>query len=247
MRQISHWAHQHIMAARICIGVIYILLNITGLFVGDVLDSLQVIINPLYVVIPVSLTLFGLWFYPSKNNNPRYVNYYRRQKLADLILASATLFFIIYTGNVLNQPRSVATPPLYAISFINNPFTNDVKPAKQASEKNHLKKDNTKKVSRNKLKQIRKFYKESTQTEKIIYIILAVLVASLLVSGLSALACHLSCTGSEALAFIIWFGGLGGVIFGLVKVIQRITRGKPKKPKENKEDPEVSGQPSPLG
>jgi hypothetical protein len=46
---------------------------------------------------------------------------------------------------------------------------------------------------------------------------------------LGGLACSISCSGSEALAFIVFFIGLGGIIFGSIKLIQRIKRGPKKK------------------
>jgi hypothetical protein len=46
---------------------------------------------------------------------------------------------------------------------------------------------------------------------------------------IGGLACNIICLGAELLGYIVLVVGIAGVIFGLVKLIQRVKRGPPQK------------------
>jgi hypothetical protein len=224
MKKISFWAHENKKTARLTIVISYILLNVIGLFLGDVIHSLNVELTPLFLAIAILLTLIGWMIYPSMSRKKEYSNFFWRQKSADLILVSATFLFVVYMGNALNSNDNIFRNNTQAAAIL---FTN-VSHVTNTPKTTVSKKSLRKKI-RSEFKRLRKAYKDSTDTKKTIYIILAVLVAVGLTSLLSAAVCSISCSGSEALAIVVLIVGLGGIIFGLVKLIQRITRGKPKK------------------
>ena len=225
MKKLSLWARDHKHAARVTIIISYILLNVIGLFLGDVIHSLNIEFTPLFFLFAISLTLLGWMIYPSKKRKHQYKNFYVRQKSADLILVSATLLFIMYLGNSLNNNSSSFRNPLQAASIVNTNNAGNI--STPTVTKTAVSKKSLRKKIRSEIKSIRKAYKDSTKSQKTLYIILAVLAAAGLAYGLAAVACGISCSGSEALAIVVFAVGLGGIIFGLIKLIQRITRGKP--------------------
>ena len=52
-----------------------------------------------------------------------------------------------------------------------------------------------------------------------------VVLALIAIFGLSLLSCNIACSGSEGLAYAVFFLGLGAVIFGLVRWIRHIKKG----------------------
>ena len=227
MKKLSFWSRDHKTSARILIIVGYLILNVAGLFLGDLLHSFAGNFNAALLLIPVALTLAGYILYPSKKNKNSYKNFYSTQKLNDGILIIATFLFIVFAGNKLNE-TTMWSQSASAISIhyptseksVENKTVN-TKPQKGTKAYKNFKQ---------RIKALRKAYKESTKTEKTLMIIGVVLLAGAVGYGLAALACGISCSGSEALAIVVFVVGLGGIIFGAVKLIQRIT-GRGKKPK----------------
>lgn len=225
MKAISIWAHQHTIFARSFIVCIYIFLNIIGLFLGDLIHSMNVVLSAPFYLFALSLTLVGLFIYPSKKVEKKYKNYYERHKSADCFLVIATFLFIIYSGNSFNEKIETGVISSYA----NTPGLRNIKAYHATEKTSFVAKKSFAKQLRAKLKQLRKAYKTSTKTEKTVYIILTLLAAAGLIILLGGLSCSIACSGSEALAYIVFFVGLGGIIYGAIKLIQHITGRKNKK------------------
>src|ERR1700704_1143341 len=98
MRKISHWASHNMWLTRFIIIGIYLLLNLIGLFLGDLLFSVGLVMKPLFLFAACSIVLFGLFLYPSQKEKNKYRNFYLRRKTADLFLAASTFLFIAYGG-----------------------------------------------------------------------------------------------------------------------------------------------------
>lgn len=230
MKSVSVWARQHKTTARISIILIYLLLNIIGIFTGDLLYSMNIVLPFCIYLAAVALIFTGLAIYPSKKNKLKYIHFYRRQKFADCLLISATFILIIFTGNSVNQPANYN--PVYGSFILNRSAHFLEKPSTTVINKNRstVSKKDGRKYFRSTVKELRKKFKESTKGQKTLYIILAVIGALFLIFLLGALSCNIACSGSEAIAYVIFILGLGGIIFGLIKLIQRITKGKRKKP-----------------
>ena len=226
MKKLAFWARENKNTARLAIIVSYILLNLLALFVGDVFHSLNIEFTPLLFVFALIMTLVGWMIYPSKIRKKEYKNFFVWQKSADLLLVSATFLFIVYAGNALNRNWNTFYNPVQAISIVHP--SNPAHITNSSTAKTSVSKKSLNKKIRAQIKSLRKGYKDSTKSQKTLYIILAILAAAGLAYGLAAVACGISCSGSEALAIVVFAVGLGGIIFGLVKIIQRISRGKPK-------------------
>ena len=225
MKKLAFWARAHKRAARITIITCYLFLNVIGIFLGDVIHSLNIEFTPLFFVTAILMTLLGWMIYPAKSGKKNYRNFFWRQKSADLILVSATFLFLVYMGNALNSNFNSMRNATQAASIV-HPTTSVV--TTPSVEKNSVSKKSLRKKIRSEFKSLRKAYKESTKSQKTIYIILAVLAAAGLTYLLAGASCSIACSGAEALAYVVFFVGLGAIVFGLVKLIQRISRGKPK-------------------
>lgn len=248
MRKISYWARNHIWATRFIIVGIYVLLNITGIVLGDLLFSLDVTMEPVFLYCTCFIFLAGMFLYPSKNEKSKYRNFYRSQKTADLVLIVCTFFMIMYGGNHLNTIKPGGASNLYAASFISSPnnssptVTNNIIPdGKDATVepiKKPLSKKEIKKKLKNKLHELRKLYKEATEGEKALLIALAVLIALGLFLLILSLSCSIACSSSGGLAIAVAVIGSALIVFLLVRVIQRITKGprKSRIPKTPKPD-----------
>ncbi|MGN6540520.1 MAG: hypothetical protein ACTHKY_06890 [Ginsengibacter sp.] len=220
MKSISIWAHQHKTSARLSIVVIYFLLNVIGICTGDILHSMEIILPFSFYLMCIVVVFAGLIIYPSKKNKSKYTNFYTKQKRADCLLIFMTFLLVIYTGNSLNNSQfENKLNPVYASSLIGKNSYGTFVSQKKETRKNFKKF----------IKDLRKKYKDASKTQKTIGILLAILFACGLTVVLGGLACSISCSGSEALAFIVFFIGLGGIIFGLIKLIQQIKRGPKKK------------------
>lgn len=237
MKKISIWAHVHLMQTRLVMVVLFLLLILVGIFLGDVLFSTGISLTTIFLYISFVLFFIGLFIYPSKQKKQQYVNFYKRHKMADLLLVTSTFFFIVYGGNNLNQVNENNSQALYAASYSLTANNSLILPAKSIDKpvKNYFSKKEVRKILKEKVRELRKQYKNSTKGEKIALIALSVLVAIGLISLIAVLACNLSCSGSDALAIIVAIGGIGLVSFLLVRVIQRITRGSRKKEKADQE------------
>ena len=117
MRKISLWARGHIMLTRFLIGLLYVVLNILALFLGDLLFSADVILSTLFIYIPLALFFTGLIIYPVKERKHRYKNFYFQQKSADLLLAVSTFLIVVYGGNALNTTSQTSFSSAYATSL----------------------------------------------------------------------------------------------------------------------------------
>lgn len=226
MKKLAFWARENKYTARLFIIISYVFLNLIALFLGDVIHSLNIQFTPLFFLFATVMTLVGWMIYPSKNRKKDYRNFFVRQKSADFLLIGATFLFIVYAGNSLNRNWNLTFNNAQAISIIHPSSSTHI--TNPSTAKTSVSKKSLRKKIRAEIKSIRKAYKDSTKSQKTLYIILAILGAAVLIYGLGILACSISCSGSEAIAIVVAVVGLGGIIFGLIKLIQRITRGKPK-------------------
>ena len=232
MRIISVWARGHIMLTRLLIVFLYIIINLLGLFLGDLLFSSNIVLTSLFIFLTIGLLFAGMLIYPSKEKKNSYKNFYGLQKTGDLLLATATFLFIVFGGNSLNKKSFTTFPSVYATSFsipssqlVNTSASIQPNEFAKATAGKPFSKKELKKKLKSKWKEFRKHYKESTKGEKTALIILSILIAAGLLSLLAALSCEISCSGSEGLAIAVGILGTGLIIFLLVRVIQRINRG----------------------
>ena len=226
MKRISLWAHQHKSTARIFLLFFYVLLHFTGFFLGDIYDSFNIQFTPLFYQVAIIMTLLGWFTYPFWKRKHVYKHLFVREKISHLLLVSATFLFIVYAGNAFNNNRNSFGNSGQAASIIYS--TNAAISSETSTINKRVSKKSWRKKIRTEIQNLRKIYRQSTDRQKTLYITLAIFGAIFLGLGITALACNISCSGSEALGAVLFFGGLAGLIFGVIRIIKRINRGHPR-------------------
>jgi predicted membrane channel-forming protein YqfA (hemolysin III family) len=238
MKKISIWASVNKWPARIIITVSYFVFNTIALFLGDALAIDDVIIPSSWIYLLGFIAVVGFIFYPSKKNKSDYDNFYRSQKTCDLLLISTGFLLIIAFGNHFHLPKnqspfSFTYAGAASISVEkNSTVVKVIEPARK--KKGSLIKQWKQKLKEN-IRRIRQEYKDASPGEKTALIIVTILVALLLLYLVAALSCNISCSGNDAAAVIVLLLGTGLLVFLTVRVIKRINRGRPKKPKTEKD------------
>lgn len=240
MKKISCWAKHHQWAARFIIIVSFVLLNIAAVATGTLLNDLNITIPAAALVLSVLFYFAGIIFYPLKAERKKITAnlFYKKQKTCDFILAASAFLMLICISN--NGFRSLQYFPALQAATATKPVLpgdSTVKKYKSmeafaASLKNETGKSLKWKEKKRLLKeQVRAVKKsdELSQGAKIILIILSVIVALGLLGLVAALACNLSCGGSDAIAILVGLGGTVLVTFLLIITIKAILGKKKKK------------------
>lgn len=235
MRNISVWASRHKWTARFIIVGSFFILNCIGLFLGDVLIASGTLISSIWIYLISFIFIAGFITYPSRKEKKAYKNFYNRQKTSDLLLVSTTFLLIICFGNHYSLPKNQSP---FAFTYVNaieltraNTTTIhetfiDPSPKKKTSI---IKK--WKQKIRDNIRTIRREYKDATPGERTALIVLSIIVALGLFFLVLSASCSLSCSGADGAALVVGLLGTGLIVFLLVRVIKRINRGEPKKPK----------------
>jgi hypothetical protein len=176
-------------------------------------------------------------FYPVvKKNN------YVKQKTCDFVLAASSFCMILFLSN--NQSDTISFfNASNATSFTSvsvkseKPTAEEILASLKHRDKSSLSKTE-KRILKKEFKEQIKIYTKAKLTGNkntagdALLIMLAIIAALGLLYILAALACAVSCNGSEGAAIIIALLGTAAIILGLVLVIKRITRGPRKKEEE---------------
>ena len=242
MRKISYWAKAHKWPSRIIIVISFILLNILGIITGILFGQLDINISIEFLLVCFMIFLVAMATYPLKKGKRRKLNphvSYIRQKICDFILAATTFCMLIYVGN--HPDRLFQFYPSLNATVSNRsslPKDSLSKGYKSIKEFTALMKDENgndlkwkekKKLLKEQIKGIKKS-NDLSDGEKTLLVILSVLVALGLIALITALACNLSCSGSDAAAVLVGVGGTALIIYLLVITIRSI-HGKRKKQK----------------
>lgn len=233
MRKVSVWAFQHPWTARLIIISLYIPINFLGIITGDLLYDFGIVFPGMFLLSLIAIVILLTFYYPSYKKTSENSNSYKKQKAFDLLLGICTFCMICFTGNQKNvqHPFSLTTEvisvpiPTAYVTEINSPVKEKTGIAKQK-----LTKKENKKKAKNFFKQLRKKYKDLSDGEKILLVFLTVVIALILLYLLAALACTIACAGSEALAYVVFFLGTGGIIYLAVHLIIKIVRKRQKTP-----------------
>lgn len=253
MKQLSLWARNHKNPARLIIILSFIGLTITGLATGHLLSGLGVRISTAALWVSVTIYVAGLIFYPVrsfKENKGRSAFFYTRQKTCDGLLAASTFCMLVFFSNRPDQLFRY-TSPLNATlpAPAELPRDSTLKTAKTIAAFSASLRDETGKSLKWKEKkkllkeQIRAIKKDEGISDggKVGLIILSVAAAIGLLYLVAALACNLSCNGSEGAALVLMIGGTGLIVFLLVVAIRAITK-KNKSLKSSGTSPEDPAQ-----
>ena len=172
--------------------------------------------------------------YPSKDkkrNKLSATTSYIRQKSCDLILAATTFGMLVYLGNHPDRmfqfyPALNATVKNES-SLPKDSLTKGYRSVKEFTalmkneNGNDLKWKERKQLLKEQIKGIKKS-NDLSDGQKTLLTILSVLVALGLIVLITALACNLSCAGSDAAAVLVGVGGTALIIYLLVITIRSI-------------------------
>lgn len=251
MKKLSLWAKGHKRLARILIIVSFILLTALGILTGRLLSDTGISISSATLIIFVCIYFTGLIAYPARSFMNKKLNptaFYFRQKSCDLLLVASTFCMIAGLSNRPENLFSFSMPLNAAItSSFSFPKDSTVKTFKSIADfKASLKDENGKSLKWKEKKQLLKEQirgikkdKNMTAGAKVGLIILSVAVALGLLYLIAALACNLSCSGSEGAATLVMIGGAGLVVFLFILALRAILgkKKRPKKPVNNPEEP----------
>ncbi len=238
MRKLSFWARYHKKAARLIIVSSFLLLTIIGFYTGTWMNDLGISLSETFLFIAVLMYIAGVIVYPQRHGSlkrSKTKSFYIRQKICDTGLAVSTFLMIVYLAN---QPGTFIHTfiPASAISGNNLvlPKDSSAKTYKSIREFSASIKDKEGKLL--KWKERKKLLKEQVRSikkadnlskgDKAGLIVLAVIVALGLAALVGALACELSCNGSEGAALLVGIGGTALIIFLLIITIRAIKKGK---------------------
>lgn len=238
MRKLSLWARHHKKAARLIIISSFILLTVIGYYTGTWMSDLAISLPGTILFIALFSYIAGVIAYPQRPRRYKTLrskSFYVRQKMCDTGLAASTFLLIVYLAN---------HPGTFIHSFVpaNAVSGNNLVLPKDSSAKtyktirefsasirdkdgNLLKWKERKKLLKEQVRSIKKADNLS-KGDKAGLIVLAVIVAIGLAALVGALACELSCNGSEGAALLVGIGGTALIIFLLLITIRAINKGR---------------------
>jgi hypothetical protein len=235
MRNMSIWASRHKWTARLIIVGSFFILNCIGLFLGDVLIASGTLISSIWIYLISFIFIVGFITYPSRKQKKAYKNFYKRQKTSDLLLVSTTFLLIISFGNHYSLPKNQSPFGFTYVNATASTNANTTTIHETTIESSPQKKTSIIKKWRQKIRDnirtIRREYKDATPGERTALIVLSIIVALGLFFLVLSASCSLSCSGADGAALVVGLLGTGLIVFLLVRVIKRINRGEPKKPK----------------
>jgi len=233
---ISCWAKLHPWPSRLMIILSHLLLTFFALKTGIILTDAGITV-PGFVHIGAGL-LFGLaWIgYPVKTEKGLRLNkwlFYRKRKIADLILISSTFIMLVQLGNNISNQNRQPFENLFgskAVACYVKVKDKDVHQIEK-NESNPIFSHRSKfglKEKRNTIKaMLGNFFSEkygNGSGGKTGLGILLIIGSVGLIFLIAALACELACSGAEGAAVLVGVIGAAGVVFLIVKAIQMMGR-----------------------
>lgn len=209
MRRLATWAAGHRATARVLVILCYLLINVAGIafslmLPGDTRSASWLVLTALLLAAGCAVSFTGSG--PGKA--------FRSRKYCDLSLCLATLLFV--TGNI-----SLRMQPASGTSGSVSVAGAAMLPVHAVTHHKH--------TIQERFVQARHWFAEQSSGVKILLIVLTVILTAGLIYLWAAVCCGIICNGLEALGYFLFFAGAAGAIFGCVRVIQRILRGRPRR------------------
>lgn len=239
MRKISLWAKHHRAPAIVLIVSIKIIVALLAFYLGSTLLKLDRHIPISVLFFSIGTLVIAVLGYPSRwATNLTKNQFYIRQKTCDFtIAASAFLMIATVTNNNLPIPGTAITADTHAASFSRTPTAEEILASLKYRDKSTLTRQEKRILKEEFKKQLKvyvvaKIKGQKDEASKALLIALTVIAAVGLLYLLAALACSLSCNGSDAAAVIVGILGTALIIWGAIALIRRIARGHPRKKEE---------------
>jgi hypothetical protein len=232
MRKLSFWAKHHAVSARIIIIISRSILLCIAYFLGMELFRSGVNLSPVWTYIFMIVFVATAAVYPKRLSK----NYLKR-KTCDLVIAACGFFLVICVVNQLNRPFSFYSTTHAAMVVDPSPYKYaEAKRLLEQFQKGEKTKftSKEKRIIKNEFKhQLGQYVKAKVlgrkgEADQAALILLTCILAAGLLYLVAALACTLSCNGSDAAAIIVAVLGTVGVIWGAIAVIRSIRRKRSK-------------------
>ncbi|MBI1344389.1 MAG: hypothetical protein GC171_15820 [Terrimonas sp.] len=243
MRKLSFWAKRNPCKSRVIIIGGHLALFLLAWYIGSGLADIDVIFPEPLLFLFVGLFWVTAFIYPAKGHQPISKNkFYQWRKGLDFSLALLSFLMMTAISNNYSPGENSFSAKIYAA------YTSSLKPKKDhptaeeilASLEHRDKSTLTrteKRILKKEFKHQLGIYAKAKLTgnkdtaANAGLIILAIIAALGLLYLVAALACSLSCNGSDGAAIALALLGTAGIVIGFILVINRITRGpKYKKP-----------------
>jgi len=247
MRTISNWARIHPVYARILIILFHLLGGLIAYFLAKEMFDRGIILPGVISGVLIFLFFVAVLLYPDRIRGVKKSSWqYARQKSCDFLLAFcgfglACFFCNRVMFNQLPIYQSVRATMIIEKPLYKHAESKTLLDALKSGERKS--KDLTRKEKRIQKDEFKyqlvryadaKLHGDKAKSGDAGLIILAILGAGLLLYLVAALACNLSCNGSDAAALIVGILGTAGIIIGLIAVIHAIKRKGRKKEEADK-------------
>jgi hypothetical protein len=233
MKRISLWAKRHKWSARLLVIIINILLIALAVNVGDLLQQLGIVFPALSITLCSIVCAILFVLYPVGER----VSYHRR-KIFDILVGGSSFILVLCISNssTVITPNVTAHAAVYVRPVVSpsaHPVLEFIKII-QSTDVAKLSNRQKLKLLKEQFKRIKKD-KSVSDGDKGPLVALSILVALALLYGLAALSCSIACSGSGALAWLVFLGGTTLIVLLLVRTIKRINSGKKRVPRSKRQ------------
>jgi hypothetical protein len=245
MRKIAAWGRANPWTARITLIVSRIILFWLAVYLGSVMIEEGYSISQSFLYLLAAVAIYCGITYPAKTTRKTDPFFFRRQKIRDLLI-SVTCFGMIM--GLVQDPSALMSPITGANAATHSSISKGKEKPRADEILASLKHRDKKTLTRQEKRILRQEFKKQLKIFAISTIrgdrpakadaglkILAIVAAIGLLLLVGAIACELSCNGSDAAAIIVGVLGTAAVIIGLVAVLKAINRKQQKQVKENNE------------
>ena len=236
--KVSTWAKRNPWTARILIVSSHLLLTIFAILLGFILTNLGISI-PEYTFLSACLIFsIGLIIYPlkaEKGSRCSKIQFYQRQKMADLILAGATFIMVLQLANGYFTNEIKPVERVWNITaqacYVKVTQTEAVAPAienptEKQIEKNITSRKEKRSSVQSSIQKLQSQINKRTEGGKAGLGILLIIGSLGLLFLVVALACNLSCSGAEGAAVMVGILGGAAIIFLMLKAFKMMGKKK---------------------
>ncbi len=213
------WSARNPVKARILIGLLFVLLVLTGLVIGKILQVSGIIPGKSVTLSAIAIMLAGLLIYPSKallwKERMFMEKVYRRQKIAHWLLMFGFLVFLITMPAQFKNFKQVKLFGLnksFAVEYNQAGHWQDVRQVNEAGENTQL---------------AGRLYPSDVKDGiigRILLVILLFVIAVGLIFVISAAACINSCGGTQAVVTAIMI--IAGIleVYVVIMIIRQLVK-----------------------
>jgi len=240
MRKISLWARHHRPSAISSLIVIKLLLAALAYYIGSALLDLSIHIPFFVLLSAMAVFLLAALLYPSRRQySGSKKQRYTWQKSCDFTIAACCFLMIASLVNSNGAVSGITDSFASQVTTVKTPTAEEILASLKYRDKSTLTRQE-KRILKDEFKKQLKLYAVAKVTGnkdgagKALLITLTIIGAIGLLYLVAALACSLSCNGSDFAAVVVALLGTAAIVWLVIVLIKRITRGPKMK---NKTEP----------